>query len=102
VQFSVAIEVCGVRIATTLENLEANLKGLHAPTEKELRKRDVEHKAQQENEESRPKATRRGTPKEQAEKESTATTKQVKETGGRGKMEDICVCIAAEASTSPW
>jgi hypothetical protein len=27
-----------IEIATTLENLEANLKGLHAPTEKELRK----------------------------------------------------------------
>ena len=41
-----------IEIATTLENLEANLKGLHAPTEKELRKHGVGHIAQQESEET--------------------------------------------------
>jgi hypothetical protein len=41
-----------VEIATTLENLDANLKGLHAPTEKELRKHGVGHIGQQESEET--------------------------------------------------
>ena len=41
-----------VELATTLENLDANLKGLHAPTEKELRKHGVGRIDQQENEET--------------------------------------------------
>ena len=44
--------VKAVELATTLENLDANLKGLHAPTEKELRKHGVGRIDQQENEET--------------------------------------------------
>ncbi len=37
---------------------------------------------------------------ERTEEETTAAIKLVRETGGRGKMEDSCVGIAAGASTS--
>jgi hypothetical protein len=39
-----------IEIATSLENLDANVKGLHAPTEKELTRRGVGHIAEEDGE----------------------------------------------------
>ena len=39
-----------IEIATSLENLDANVKGLHAPTEKEMTRRGVGHIAEEDGE----------------------------------------------------
>jgi hypothetical protein len=42
--------VKAIEIATSLENLDANVKGLHAPTEKEMTRRGVGHIAEDDGE----------------------------------------------------
>jgi hypothetical protein len=42
--------VKAIEIATSLENIDANVKGLHAPTEKEMARRGVGHIAEDDGE----------------------------------------------------
>jgi len=105
----------GEKIATDLENFEANLKGstcaqrskkhgvgTHSQTGEREETVNVFKQAQKQHaKELQMKRTE--------EEEATATTKLVTETGGRGKMKDNCVWVLRQeqaavrrAVSSPW